>query len=70
MPFQHMTDRLVEHLGLQDGEELLQFLQIDMRRVRFSYYLPDSAPDAEGYVRNMWGVRYHPERGRTQCSPL
>lgn len=58
----HVTDRLVEHLGLPDGEALLQMLQIDMRRVWFSYYLPDMAPDAEGYVRNFWGVRYHPDR--------
>ena len=57
---QPVTDRLVQHLGLQNSEELLQFFQIDMRRVGFSYYLPNSAPDDEGYVRDMWGMRVHP----------
>ncbi|MHB9131579.1 MAG: uroporphyrinogen decarboxylase family protein [Armatimonadota bacterium] len=59
---QQVTDRLVDHLGLQNSEELLQLLQIDMRRVGFSYYTPNSAPDAEGYVRNMWGMRTHPDK--------
>ena len=31
-----VTDRLLERLGLQEEEELLQFLQVDMRRVSFS----------------------------------
>ncbi len=65
---QQVTDRLVEHLGLRDGEELLQFFQIDMRRVGCSYYLPDAAPDADGYVRNMWGLRVHP--GKADGDPL
>jgi len=58
-----VTERLVAHLGLPDMEALLQALHIDMRRVWFSYYQPDFSPDAEGYVRNFWGVCYHPEHG-------
>jgi len=55
-----VTNRLIARLGLRDDEELLQYLRIDMRRIEFSYGLPDSSPDADGYIRNMWGLRYHP----------
>lgn len=55
-----VTDGLMRHLGLATYEELLQALQVDMRRVWLGYYQPDSAPDADGYKRNMWGVRQRP----------
>jgi len=57
-----VTNRLIARLGLRDDEELLQYLRIDMRRIGFSYGLPDSAPDADGFIRNMWGLRYHPDK--------
>jgi len=59
-----VTNRLIARLGLKDEEELLQYLRIDMRRIGFGYGLPDSPPDADGYVTNMWGMRYHPEKLR------
>ncbi len=52
-----VTDRLVERLGVADREELLQALGVDMRRIRFNYMQPEVGPDADGYMRNMWGVR-------------
>ena len=55
-----VNDRLVDHLGLPDYEALLQYLQIDMRQIGFSYGQPESAPDEEGYVRTMWGGRRKP----------
>ncbi len=57
-----VTERLMRRTGVADYEELLRLLQVDMRRIRFSYYQPDSEPDAEGYRRTMWGLRYHPDR--------
>ena len=54
---QVVTDRLIEKLGVADVEELLQALHVDMRRITFSYSQPDSEPDADGYVRTMWGAR-------------
>ena len=52
-----VTDRLIERLGIADREELLRALHVDMRRIHFSYGQPDSEPDADGYVRTMWGAR-------------
>lgn len=66
---QQVTDRLLQHLGLPDIEALLQLLQIDMRRVWFSYTLPDIV-DAEGYVHNMWGLRTHPGKTGKVLSPF
>ena len=57
-----VTQRLIGHLGLPDEEALRQFLGIDFRRVNLNYYQPDSGPDADGYVRDMWGRRTHPDR--------
>jgi len=54
---QAVTDRLIEKLGVADVEELLQALHVDMRRITFHYGQPDSEPDADGYVRTMWGAR-------------
>lgn len=59
---QDVADRLREQLELGSHEELLQYLEIDMRRVSFSYQLPPIGPDAEGYMRTMWGVRTHPDK--------
>ena len=53
-----VRQRLIEHLGVADEEELLQALDIDLRRIPANYYLPDTGPDADGYYRTMWGVRY------------
>ena len=52
-----VTDGLIAKLGVADDEELLQALHVDMRRISFGYGQPDSEPDADGYVRTMWGAR-------------
>jgi uroporphyrinogen decarboxylase len=54
-----VTERLLSNLGLQDEEELLRRLRVDLRRINISYTLPDTGPDAEGYLRNMWGLRWN-----------
>jgi uroporphyrinogen decarboxylase len=59
---QVVTDRLLERLGLRELEELLQFLNADLRRVSLSYGQPDTGPDDEGYLRNMWGMRHNPSK--------
>jgi uroporphyrinogen decarboxylase len=56
-----VTERLIARLGVKDHEELLQALGVDMRRAWVNYYLPASLPDADGYVRDMWGARKRPE---------
>ncbi len=53
-----VTQRLIERLGVADQEELLRALHVDMRRIRLNHNQPDSEPDAEGYVRTMWGDRH------------
>jgi uroporphyrinogen decarboxylase len=58
---QDVTDRLLARLGVRDPEELLQALRVDMRRISFNYYHPDTAPDAQGYQRTMWGARHRKE---------
>jgi uroporphyrinogen decarboxylase len=55
---QEVTDALIARLGVADREELLQALHVDMRRIWFDYYQPETGPDADGYMRTMWGVRY------------
>ena len=52
-----VTDALIRKLGVADAEELLVALGVDMRRIGFNYGQPDTDPDAEGYVRTMWGER-------------
>jgi uroporphyrinogen decarboxylase len=52
-----VTNRLIERLGVADQEELLRALHVDMRRIRLDHNQPDSEPDADGYVRTMWGAR-------------
>lgn len=54
---QVVSDRLIERLGVADEEELLQALHVDMRRIPFDYSQPETGPDADGYVRNMWGTK-------------
>lgn len=63
-----VTDRLRSRLGVADDEALLQALGVDLRAIMFSSQQPDSGPDAEGYLRTMWGVRYHP--GKADDDPL
>jgi uroporphyrinogen decarboxylase len=63
-----VTDALILKLGVSGYEELLQALRVDMRRILFNYYQPDSTPDADGYVRTMWGGRKRKE-GRPDGPP-
>lgn len=56
-----VSERLRERLGVTDQEELLQALGVDFRRVTFSYAQPDTGPDAQGYMRTMWGARHRDE---------
>jgi uroporphyrinogen decarboxylase len=55
---QGVTDGLVKKLGVADSEELLRALHVDFRRIWFDYGQPDAGPDAEGYMRSKWGIRY------------
>ena len=62
-----VTLALIDKLGVTDQEELLRALGIDMRRVQFNHRLPDVGPDSDGYMRNLWGLRYRsddPDQGR------
>ncbi|MBF0246347.1 MAG: hypothetical protein HQL31_13965 [Planctomycetes bacterium] len=52
-----VTDALKKHLGITEDEELMQFLGIDFRGIPCNYYIPGTGPDAEGYIRSMWGER-------------
>ena len=56
-----VTEGLIEKLGLADAEELLQALRVDMRRIHLDYGQPAGPPDADGYVRDMWGTKRCPE---------
>lgn len=56
-----VTERLLASQGLADVEELRQRLGVDFRRVGINYQQPDAGPDADGYMRSMWGLRVHPE---------
>jgi uroporphyrinogen decarboxylase len=55
---QGVTDRLIQKLGVADVDELLAALHVDFRRVGFGSWQADRGPDAEGYMRSMWGIRY------------
>jgi len=55
---QDVTDRLIKQLGVADYEELLAVFHVDFRRINFDYHQPDAGPDAEGYMRSKWGIRY------------
>ena len=58
---QTVTDALIGKLGLQDTEELLRVLGVDMRRIGCNYGQPDTGPDADGYMRTMWGAKRRDE---------
>ena len=61
-----VTGKIIRYMGVVDEEELLQALGVDLRRILFDHNLPDAGPDADGYMRNMWGVKYpqdDPNRG-------
>ena len=53
-----VSERLIQRLGLKDGEELLKALNVDMRRIGINYNQPETGPDTDGYMRNMWGLRH------------
>jgi uroporphyrinogen decarboxylase len=64
-----VTERLIDKLGVADQEELLQALHVDMRRIRLNHNQDPGEPDADGYVRDMWGARtrqHHPPDGRPE----
>ena len=50
-----VTAKLIQRLGIADHEELLQALQVDMRRISCDYGQPEADPDFDGYLRTMWG---------------
>lgn len=54
-----IQDALIKRLGVKDHEELLQALQVDLRRIPASY--GGTGPDELGYYTSVWGVR---ERAR------
>lgn len=54
---QAVTDGLIRKLGVANDEELLAALHVDMRRIGFNYVQPDTGPDADGYMRTMWGAK-------------
>ena len=56
-----VTERLLASQGMADVEELRQLFGIDFRPVGIDYAQPDTGPDAEGYMRSMWGTRTHPD---------
>ncbi len=58
---QGVTDALVERLGVADMEELRQSFGVDMRHIGFNYAQPDTGPDSDGYMCNMWGARHRAE---------
>ncbi|MCL5270439.1 MAG: hypothetical protein M1457_07805 [bacterium] len=55
---QVVTDGLMRKLGVASYEELLRVLRVDMRRIVFNYGQPDTGPDADGYMRTMWGAKH------------
>lgn len=54
---QAVTDGLIRKLGVASVEELLLALHVDMRRILFDYRQSATGPDADGYMRTMWGAR-------------
>lgn len=58
---QAVTNTLIRKLGVANYEELLQSLAVDMRRIGFNHEQPDKGPDADGYMRTMWGGRTRKE---------
>jgi uroporphyrinogen decarboxylase len=67
-----VQDALMKRLGVATHEELLQVLQVDMRRIP-AVYNPNPGPDALGYYRSVWGVRERardPGDGRPMIHPI
>ena len=67
-----VSEKLIQRLGLKDYEELLQALNVDMRRIGINYNQPDTGPDADGYMRTMWGAlkrKENPGDGRPNWIP-
>ncbi len=67
-----VTDALMRKLGVANPEDMLRALGVDMRRIGFDYGQPDTGPDADGYLRTMWGVRHRqrdPGDGQPNCLP-
>jgi len=54
---QPVTDGLIRKTGVADIEELFVALGVDMRRISFNYGQPATGPDADGYMRTMWGAK-------------
>jgi hypothetical protein len=54
---QEVTDALMRKLGVADYETFLRALGVDLRRIPCDYGQPNSPPDADGYVRDLWGAR-------------
>lgn len=52
-----MTEKLISHLGVKDEDELLDALNVDMRRVPCVVNQPNTGPDCDGYYSNMWGLK-------------
>lgn len=53
-----VTEALIRKTGVADNEGLLRALGVDMRRIAFNHVAPKTGPDADGYMRNQWGVRH------------
>ncbi len=66
---QVVTDGLIRKLGVANYEELLQALHVDMRRISLNYYQPETGPDAEGWMRNMWGAKHRPAAAGVEPVP-
>lgn len=52
-----VNTQLIAKLGVADYEGLLQALHVDLRRIGCDYGRPATGPDADGYQRNMWGLK-------------
>lgn len=68
-----VREALMARLGVGDHEELLQALEVDMRRIPAEFDNPDPGPDELGYYRSIWGVRERavdPHDGRPKHIPV
>ncbi len=53
----NVTPRLMERLGVHSEEELLQALEVDMRRISHAKLCPPPTLEEDGFVRSRFGVR-------------
>lgn len=53
-----VTERLIARLGLRDEDGLREYLGVDLRQIPVAEVLPPGEPDDEGYITNMWGLRW------------